>query len=342
MPSPTGQFLIKALKEAGDGAGGYPRLVAAMRRHSRMIMVIAPKDFDRFVTDLDDKLRERREQVERGERPEDQRYVDWSEVGEARVLGHNDERGFVPFAFTDVEFAERYCREHRNLPEGAPVPLMKSRWASGLHRFLMRGYDGVIIDEGTDHRLQLSRRSVGMILGQITLQEFARAENLHVLMSGRKVHLQSARDTTQAFVYLGERAADKGLALMRKRAPAAAAAAVPTHLLLRQLLRRGVGQVIVNPMLPDQRFYLRGDLLRMWRLLNPDSDGSELTTPSGGAPRAPGAAEAAAASLLGDPFAEALGAVPKGAADDDEPEESTSMNLAAMLDDDEVIGDLPH
>lgn len=324
--------LLDVLERTARGEGQFPELASALKGLDRMVLVMPPAEFARFMQDMERVRQEKEAKVARGELPASEMGVKITDVESPRLSGIQTEQGFVPRIFTDDTIAREYAVTAGLIEPDGNLPLQTKPWVSGLQSFLLEGCAGCVIDDGTDHKINLKRQTMARLFACMTLEEFARWPELYVVTFEGKVHYQrTPQGDVQVFAYDNARAAQYGVTRLQENAPGASTASVAPRRLLEEALGAGATMLVVNNFIADARFYDRDDLVKMIELLGgrapeppppPERSGvdpalqADLAT-GGASPGASSAAEASVPELLRRALARpALPPVPPPAQDD--------------------------
>ncbi len=252
------------LRQANQGQASFPELAAYLKSLPHMVLMSSPKEFARYMEDLDAARIEREQKVAAGELPASEIHVKTTDVESPKLHGIQTQNGFVPRVFTNDDLARQFAVTSGLIEPDAALPLMTKDWTYGFQEFLFNGYPGAVIDDGSDHKINLYRPAIARLYGYLTFNEFAALPNLHVVLHGGKILYQQPPDKgIQAFVYDSDNAASYGIVELQKTAPAVGLQKAPPSDLIPQLLRAGVTLLVINHALPDARTYNRDDLVRM-------------------------------------------------------------------------------
>ncbi len=267
MPRPGADVL----RRTSRGQAGFQELAEYLKSLPNMVLMSSPKEFARYMEDLDEARKERERKVAAGELPESEIHVKVTDVENLRLNGIQTQDGFVPRVFTNDELARRFAVTSGLIEPDAAMPFTTKNWTSGFQEFLFNGYPGAVIDDGSDHKINLHRPSIARLYGYLTFNEFAALSGLHVVLHEGKILYQQPPDGgVQAFVYDSDRAASYGIVELQKTAPVELHKAPPSELIPR-LLRAGVTLLVINHALADARTYNRDDLVKMADTWSPQS-----------------------------------------------------------------------
>jgi hypothetical protein len=251
------------LRRTSQGQASFPELAEYLKSLPNMVLMSSPKEFARYMEDLEAAKKERERKVEAGELPASEIHVKVTDVESPRLHGIQTQTGFVPRVFTSDDLARQFAVASGLIEPDAALPFMTKDWVSGFQEFLFRGYVGLVVDDGSDHKINLERISIARIYGYMTFNEFAALPDLHIVLNeGKILYQQPPSGGVQAFVYDNDRAASYGLTELRKTSPVELQKA-PLRDLVHQLLRAGVTLLVINHALPDARTYNRDDLVKM-------------------------------------------------------------------------------
>jgi len=289
MDSSLSDSVLNVLQRTSKGKATFPELATALRSLEGMCLVIPPQEFGRFTEDLNAALEEK-----------GQGNVTVKDAEVPKFIGLTTPEGaFVPRAFTDDTLAREYAVTSGLIEPDGSLFFVKKDWVSGLHEFLAKGWDGVIIDSDSDHQVNLPRKPLARLLAVMTLEELAYIPYLHVVTHENKVHTQrSEGESLLAFAFDNDEAARCGVQGIQAGNGGAATQKTPTPELLQILLGIGVDTLIVNPGLGDERPYSRGEIRRMKEM---HGNGNPLVEPAPADPAPAGAATQAAAVPAVDP-----------------------------------------
>ena len=222
--------------------------------------------------------------------------VKWSDLPQPEPRGARTDTGILlPWVFTTHDAAAAWLRQQRLLAGDDTWLSLTRPWSGGFHDFLVRGYGGAILDEGTDHRIALDRAALARLYALLTLPAFADLPSLRVVTIDGHLHRQPGRDGRGwiTFVFDSAEAAELGGAGMSPSQSAAVSTPeIATAELLRKMQVAGVDQLVVNPATATERAYDARDLAAMLAHLaaRAPAPAAEAVPPAtaGAAPATPG------------------------------------------------------
>ena len=89
--------------------------------------------------------------------------------------------GQVPMVFTSSEIAHDWALENGWVKRGAGTACITKPWVDGLRDFLWRGDVGLIIDQGSDHRLNFDQKDLMNLFAALSTEWMAGCETLYLL-----------------------------------------------------------------------------------------------------------------------------------------------------------------
>lgn len=246
---------IAALGRVSRGEQGVDELAATLAGLPPMIVPLPPAEAARFLGGL----------------PSDPSLatstMKWSDLPQPEPFSVESGHGTrTPLVFTSHEAANAFVRD-KGLVTGESAWLSLTRpWADGLREFLSSGYDGVIIDEGTDRRIALARNELARLYAVLTLEVFADLPTLWVVAVDGHLHRQPGPDGEGwiTFVFDGAAVAEAGL--KNFALPAGATVTAPeidTFELLGKMSEAGVDRLVVNPSFGTERTYGAAEMAAM-------------------------------------------------------------------------------
>jgi hypothetical protein len=251
---------LELLRRARRGAADIRALARAVASLPPMVLLLPADGVSSFLQGL--------ERTPDGI-PSGYGAVKWGDAPEPAPMGAAGPDGrLVPWVFTSEGAARAFALEKGLASADGETFTSTTAWPQGVYQALMRGWGGLVLDEGSDHALPLGRPTLARLLALLTLEGFASAPALQALMADGTVHVQTVGDrrTRLAFAFDGAASAEAGLPRVARGA-ALVCRPVPTLPLLKELLAAGVEHLIVNPSLGDERPYDADELAAMVRLL---------------------------------------------------------------------------
>ena len=167
---------------------------------------------------------------------------------------------FGGLLFTDDDRAAAYGRSNGLADAEGGVPVASVPPLDGVVRCLVHGWDGLVLDAGTDHAVSLELSSVKRLYASMTRDALARRPELHAVYHQERLLVMSEGDERYAFVYEDSETAAAGVA---RQGHGVTAVARPTGALLEELRGSGMTRLLVDPKSPLQRGYDRNDLEAM-------------------------------------------------------------------------------
>ncbi len=257
--------LVEALRRTNRGEGDRHEMAGALAGHESLYIIVPPADLSRWMGDLDNALKEK-----------GYGKLKTSDAEKPRYVGLTTEEGaFVPRAFSDDTLAHEYAVLCGLIDPGEAMAFMTRSPVNMLYECMVENYAGLILDDGTEHKVNLDRNSIARLYALLTLEEFALLPVLHIVMKDGQPLLQREQDESQkleAFAYDSKQAAHLGVQqqMALSNANGVSAQESPTRALIERLLRTGVTSLFVNPTFPNERWYEREDLARIVQLLGGD------------------------------------------------------------------------
>lgn len=165
--------------------------------------------------------------------------------------------------FTSEELARAYGSE---TPQESVNAYRPSGWPAGIYEFLIRNYDGIIVDPGSPHALTLSRTQAAYVYALLNADNMLRRNSLHLISRGEQTFLQEANQRVIAYTYESYLAASAGVewlsnALNDSRIELAVQERSTVDV-LSEIIAAGAEIMLVNAGLPDQHMYYQDDLKR--------------------------------------------------------------------------------
>jgi len=263
--------LIQELEKTSRGEGAVSDLAEALKAHPAMTVLLSKEEMDRNEAALKEA---------RGDGSDEEPGLTVEVASEAPSLNRPlpmgpqtpDGRSFVPRLFTDREKARAYGEKAGLLKEGKEqAVLAESPWGEELHRLLMAECPAVLIDDETEHKVILDRNVFGQIYALLTLEDFARRPTLYMLARGDHPLIQLGDSGAHlGYVFDSRMAAQAATPRLPRMEGEVRVIGAPPAEILGRLLAEAVEMLVVNPVLPDERPYLRDDLLTMLSLLGVD------------------------------------------------------------------------
>jgi hypothetical protein len=261
MVQELGTVTRDVLKKASQGEASACDLAVTLKQIPSMILLLHPEN----AVTAEARLERRRDAAA-------QIIVHPGESREPDPIGIVvDDGSFGPYVFTETASAEAYARVHDYCDEGGLFYTLERSWTKGLHRFLMRGYGGMVIDPESGAEILMNRQTIAELFAQYTLQPFAELGRIHVALAAGEIHLQKSENSLQAVVFDHDQAADFFKKKMHKQGHTQARVEkMAMKSFLHWLVESGVDELVVNPMLPDIRIYFGDDIAKMHRLRDAD------------------------------------------------------------------------
>jgi SseB protein N-terminal domain len=301
--------LVDVLRRTSRGEASFAELAEVLASLQDLFVIVSPKDLVRYLAELTAKVGPKLENLGR---------VRADDAPAPSDVGITTKDGFVPLVFTDDGIAREYAVTAGLIQPDEVLTFRTVTPARGLYEALARGCPGMVLDDGSDHKINLHRDSMSRLYAVMSLSELASRPSLHVLTSGDEPVVQtSPKGNRVAFAYESQETAIHGLRAQKQ--PGLGTRPMPTAALLEWLLRAGVGRLVVDAALPFERLYDRDDLVAMLHHCGGDPSAADPTGPDPALEPAPGAVDAAAAPQPpGRPEARALACVPPPGRDPDE------------------------
>ncbi|MGA1824769.1 MAG: SseB family protein [bacterium] len=235
---------IEILERTSKGKATFIEFASALKSLKKMITLVPPANVAQFVHSIDEVQKEK---------------------STPSIYGITIQDGtFVPYIFTNDTIAREYAKSSGMSKPETGISFVSNDWISGLWEFLMSGFAGVVIDKGSEHTINLDRKSLATLYAYISLEEFARLSHLCVVTYQGRTHYQRPPNgAIQAFVYDDEKAASECIENIRQQFPGAAVLRTATPQLLNELLKAGITLLVVNHGLADMRLYNRDDIITM-------------------------------------------------------------------------------
>jgi len=173
--------------------------------------------------------------------------------------------GFVPWVFTDDALAREFAVGRGMIEPDGDLPLLIRPPEAVLRDCLVLGQTGLVVDEGSEHKINLPRKVVVRLYSLMVLERFAALPELHAVACESHFFYQrsSQGEGMQAFVYDSPDAMRAGFPRIQERVPELAVRTVPTRKHVAGLLEAGVTLLVVNPALDTEMMYNRDDMVRM-------------------------------------------------------------------------------
>jgi hypothetical protein len=308
MAEDTG--LADVLRRTSRGEASFAELAEALGSVQDLFVIVSPRDLARYLGELTAKL---------GPGMQNFGRVRADDAPAPSDVGITTKDGFVPLVFTDDTIAREYAVTAGLIQPDELLSFRTISPARSLWEALARGCPGIVLDEGSDHEINLRRDSMSRLYAIMSLPELAALPSLHVLLtSGDEVLVHtSPKGRRVAFVYESQETAIHGLRAQKQAGlgtrPMATAA------LIEWVLRARVERLVVDAGLPIERHYDRDDLVKMLHLAGGDPSAADPTGPDPALEPSPGAADAAAApDAPARPEARALACTPPPGREPDE------------------------
>jgi tetratricopeptide (TPR) repeat protein len=253
MASELDKDIATGLRKFAERKATFVDLCRCVKKIPDLIQVISNEKFASYLRGLDDALeRKGYGNVRSSDAPEPVPY------------GLRTEEGlFFPYAFTSSETAHAFAAASGAVKEGGAYPSIVKSTPSVLHACLLKKYGGIIIDEGSDHRLVLDRKTTASLYAQLTLELLAAQPEIFVLLkNGRPLLRATAEKKTVAYCFDSIETANAGLALIKKTAGTASDTLTIGSRGVNDALKLtgSADFVAVNKGLPDERYYSRTDI----------------------------------------------------------------------------------
>jgi hypothetical protein len=199
--------------------------------------------------------------------------VKWTDASEPEPIGDTPQgEGGCPFVFTDRAYVGKFAKLHQLCCADGSYFTLEKLWDVGLQTFLRRGYLRMIIDPESDHPIPMDRQGMAQLFAQVSLELFARLEELHVVTVNGEIHQQTLEGRRQLLVFENAQVTSIFLEHVRGQGRSETGTrSVPTLDLLRLFRREKIDELVVNPMIPDFRSYFRADVDAMLQLLEKDT-----------------------------------------------------------------------
>ncbi len=224
-----------------------------------------------------------------------------------RMYGRDQpDGGFLLSLFFDDDHARELAVTQGLIEPDGNAPFMSKGMDGWLWDVMGEQHAGVILDQGTDHELELPTHSCARVYALLNMESFAQLPELFLLCSrGEALITRDADGQNQlATVYSDARFAE--WVEEHSTLPEPTTPAVPTPEILGSLLDAGVTALLVDQGLPFERAYVRQDMLRMVQMLG--GEVADTAQPSAAVPT-PGDPHAATGTMTtAGPEPEATGA----------------------------------
>ena len=190
--------------------------------------------------------------------------------------------GFWLSLFLDDDHARELVVTEGLIEPDGNAPFMSKGFDGWLWDVMGEEHAGVILDQGTDHELQLPTHSCARVYALLNMHAFAHLPEVFPLCSrGQAVITRDAEGENQlATIYSDARFAE--WVQNHSTLPEATTPAMPTVEVLQALLDAGVTAVLVDQALPFERAYVRQDLVQMLQML--DGGAADIEQPQALAP----------------------------------------------------------
>lgn len=228
-------------------------LCLCVKKIPDLIQVISNQEFASYLKGLDDALeRKGYGNVRSSDAPEPVPY------------GLTTEQGlFFAYVFTSSEAAHAFAAANSLLKEGGAYPSIVKSTPGVLHACLLKEYGGIIIDEESDHRLVLDRKTTAALYAQLTLESLAAQPEIFLLLKDDRPLLRTtAEKKNVAYYFDSMETANAGLSLIKKTAGTnpdmLTIKAQKTHDAVN--LAGSADFIVFNKGLPDERYYSRADI----------------------------------------------------------------------------------
>ncbi|HEX9728643.1 MAG TPA: hypothetical protein VGA37_09075 [Gemmatimonadales bacterium] len=243
---------LALLRRASSGESEIEEVAEWWARTESLHSVAAPGDLGRFFQDMDSAL------AEKG-----LGNVSVADAAAPRPIGRTTEDGFFLQVWTDLDLAREYGAANGILAPDAvfmtsplkPVPLA---WNA-----LVGGHAGVIVDDGSDHRMVLRRNALARLYALSTRDAFAQREQICGIGVNGRILMENVNDgeMLRTYVYESEELARIGCPALDKRFEGNIRYSMaPSQEVLRFCLEQGITHLIVNEATPVWYWYERADI----------------------------------------------------------------------------------
>lgn len=173
--------------------------------------------------------------------------------------------GFVPWVFTDDVLAREFAVARGIIEPDGEMPLILRSAEAVFRDCLAFGQADLVVDDGSDRKLNLQRKVVARLYALMVIERFAALPELYAVALENSVFYQRPKqgEGIQAFVYDSPDAMRAGFPRIQERVPEMAVRTVSTRKHITGLLEAGVTLLVVNPGLATEMMYTRDDLARM-------------------------------------------------------------------------------
>lgn len=243
------------LLRASRGKASFEELAEALGRLENLVQIIPTGDFTRFMGDLDQALKEK-----------GYGKVTVNDAEQPRVAGiRTKDDQFVPWVFTSDAIAREFAVAKGMIKPDESLSMITRPPDAVLYECLAAGQAGLVIDEGSDHKINMQRNVVARLYGLVTFERFAALPELHAVIHQGKVFYQRPKqgEGLQAFVYDSADGARAGIERIQSKAAGVSIHTASTLKHIARLLQAGVTTLVVNPALATERTYNRDDMVRM-------------------------------------------------------------------------------
>ena len=268
-------------------------------RDHELVLLPSPRDMARYLEELSDKV---------GPNLEHYGEVRASDAPAPTLMGAHGPDGFVVSVFTSDEIARERAVTIGALEPTTPLMFSPRRWLSALREFRAEGHAGLVVDEGTPHRVALDRAGLERLWMALERDRIDAAADLLAVTRGGQLHTERRPDGfVYAFAFVGETEAALSMAEMTKSGPFETAARTKTAL-AEELRARGVDRLEVDHGFPHQFVLTRDEFLPLLGgAAEPAPAGAPAVDPALGALAA---ADAGAGAASGDTLADLAAAGP--------------------------------
>jgi hypothetical protein len=243
--------LDEVLLRASRGEASFNELAGELNRLESMVQIVPDGEHSR--------LRSEAQQAAPGERVVHEN--DALKVAGIKTV----DGGFVPWVFTDDALAREFAVGRGIIEPHGEVPLLIRSPDAVFRDCLALGQAGLVVDDGSDRKLNLQRKVVARLYALMVLERFAALPELYAVVCENSVFYQRPKQGQgmQAFVYDSPDAMRTGFPHIQERVPEMAVRTVSTRRHIAGLLENGVTLLVVNPALATEMMYNRDDLARM-------------------------------------------------------------------------------
>lgn len=243
------------LQRTSRGTASFEELAEAFHRMENLVQIVPKAEMVRFMGDLNHALKEK-----------GYGNVKVNDAEQPRVAGIQTQNGlFVPWVFTSDDIAREFAVAKGMIQADEALSMITRPPATVLGECLTQGQAGLVIDDGSDHKINMQRNVVARLYGLMIFDRIAALPELQVVIHENKVFYQKPKqgDGLQAFVYDSPEGAKAGIARIQEKAPGMSFQAAPALPHIANLLKAGVTVLVVNPALATEWTYNREDMVRL-------------------------------------------------------------------------------